>query len=100
MSQLRLLKIALSLSLLINFWFWFKRPTEVVYEADKRVLEENEKKDKEIQSLQLERDSLKVARVKIIEKERIRYIKLKEDEKVIDNLPDAMAADSMLRAIW
>ncbi len=100
MNQLNILKILLSLSLLVNLWFLWHRPREIVYERDQRILDENFKKEQQIIKLEHERDSLKAARTTIIEKEKIRYIRYKENEKVIGNISDVHAADSMLRAIW
>lgn len=86
MRPTNLLRILFSLSLILNFYFWFWPKKEYIYERDERVLKEIEEKRQEILRLQVERDSLKTARVPIKEKIVYRYVKLKEDEKVIPTL--------------
>lgn len=95
-NPITLYRIALGIACIAISWLWFHPRTDVVYEADKRVLEENKRLQEQIMTIQHERDILRVSRSQVKEMIVYRYKKLKEDEKVIHDasLPEL---DSIIR---
>lgn len=95
-NPITLYRIALGITCAVILWLWFFPRTEVIYEADKRVLEENKHLQQQFVTIQHERDSLRLARSKVKEMIVYRYKKLKEDEKIIHDA-SVTELDSIIR---